>query len=534
MDRPAVTGGTAEAGPNPGSSPIGSLAAELRGIEKSFFGRPAVAGVDLDVRQGEVHGILGENGAGKSTLCSVLAGLYRPDAGEIHVEGQPHVFHSPRDALAAGVGMVYQHFRLVKTLTVAENLELAVRSTWRTLSRRQLERRARSVMDRLGLSVNPAARVSNLSVGEQQRVEILKLLSRGVRVLILDEPTAVLTPQESVVLFDTVERLAAEGASVILVSHKLEEVQRACDRITILRGGQRIAQVDAHTATPSELARMMIGREYEFPTRDRRTASPDAELVLEGLHVLGERGNEAVRGVDLTVHRGEILGLAGVAGNGQRELADAVAGLRPVSAGRILLGGGAVDITSLPVADRIDQGLAYVPEDRLHVGVAAGLPAWMNLGLRNYRRPPYSRRGVLSKRRLRQYAGELIRNFDIRGVSEHLPTRLLSGGNLQRMVLARETAERSRVLVAASPTRGLDVAAIAYVRELLLAQRDEGTAVLLMSEDLDELLALADRIAVIYEGGVVGEMPVEEATPELVGLLMAGKRSASTDLGLEG
>jgi general nucleoside transport system ATP-binding protein len=533
MDRPGATEGTAEPGPNPGSSPDRSLAAELRGIEKSFFGRPAVGGVDLDVRGGEVHGILGENGAGKSTLCSVLAGLYRPEAGEILVEGQPHVFHSPRDALDAGVGMVYQHFRLVRTLTVAENLELAVRSSSRTLSRRQLERRARSVMDRLGFFVDPAARVSNLSVGEQQRVEILKLLSRGVSVLILDEPTAVLTPQEAVALFDTVERMAAEGTSVILVSHKLEEVQRVCDRITILRGGRRIAQVDAHTATPSELARMMIGREYEFPTRDRRKASPDVELVLEGLRVIGERGNEAVRGVDLRVHRGEILGLAGVAGNGQRELADAVAGLRAVAAGRILLGDGVVDITNLPVADRIDQGLAYVPEDRLHVGVAAGLPAWMNLGLRNYRRPPYSQLGLLSKRRLRQYADELIGKFDIRGISDHLPTRLLSGGNLQRMVLARETAGRSRVLLAASPTRGLDVAAIAYVRKLILAQRDEGTAVLLISEDLDELLALADRIAVIYEGGIVGEMPVEQATPESVGLLMAGRRSGPADPGLE-
>lgn len=527
MDRPAATDGTDEAGPISGS-PEAPLAAELHRIEKSFFGKPAVGGVDLDVRRGEVHGLLGENGAGKSTLCSVLAGLYRPDAGEIRVGGEAHVFHSPRDALAAGVGMVYQHFRLVKTLTVAENLELAVQSSSLALRRRQLERRARSLSERLGLFVDPGARVSSLSVGEQQRVEILKLLSRGVNVLILDEPTAVLTPQESAVLFDTVQRLAAEGTSVILVSHKLEEVQRVCHRITILRGGRRIAQVDAATATPSELARMMIGREFDFPTRDRRRASQDVELAIEGLRVIGGRGNEAVRGVDLTVHRGEILGLAGVAGNGQRELADAVAGLRPVAQGRILLAGGTVDVTDRPVADRLDHGLAYVPEDRLHVGVAAGLPAWMNLGLRNYRRPPFTQRGVLSKRRLRQYADEVIRTFDIRGITEHLPTRLLSGGNLQRMVLARETAERPRVLLAASPTRGLDVAAIAYVRELILAQRDEGTAVLLMSEDLDELLSLADRIAVIYEGTIVGEMPVEAATPESVGLLMAGRQSGTT------
>jgi ABC-type uncharacterized transport system ATPase subunit len=531
MDGPAASGAppAEAAGPFVDAKGGPELAAELRGIEKSFFGKAAVSGVDLDIRRGEVHGLLGENGAGKSTLCSILAGLYRPEAGEIHVGGEPHVFHSPRDALAAGVGMVYQHFRLVRTLTVAENLELAVQSSSLTLSRRQLERRVRALSERLGLFVEPGARVASLSVGEQQRVEILKLLSRGVRILILDEPTAVLTPQESLVLFETIQRLAAEGTSVVLVSHKLEEVQRACGRITILRGGTRIAQVDAGKATPHELARMMIGREFEFPKRERRAASQDVELSIESLRVSGDRGNEAVRGVDLRVHGGEIVGLAGVAGNGQRELADAVAGLRPIAQGRVLLRSGTVDVTHRSVADRIDHGLAYVPEDRMDVGVAAGLPAWVNLGLRNYRRQPYSRRGLLSKRKLRQYADAMVEKFNIRGVSDHLPTRLLSGGNLQRVVLARETAGRPRVLVAASPTRGLDVSAIAYVREMLLAQRDEGAAILLMSEDLDELLALADRIAVMYEGAIVGEMPVESATPESVGLLMAGRRTPDGD-----
>ena len=524
MDGPSASEVSPASAEGPTTARDEPLAAELRAIEKSFYGKPAVSGVSLDIRRGEVHGLLGENGAGKSTLCSVLAGLYRTDAGEIYIDGELRSFHSPRDALAAGVGMVYQHFRLVKTLSVAENLALAMRSSSVRLSRRQLEHGVRALSEKLGLLVDPAARVSNLSVGEQQRVEILKLLSRGVRVLILDEPTAVLTPQESLALFETVRRLAEEGTSIVLVSHKLGEVQSACGRITILRHGHRVAQVESATATPSELARLMIGREFVPPSAQRSPASPEVGLRIEGLRVAGDRGNETVRGVDLHVLRGEILGLAGVSGNGQRELAEAVAGLRPVREGRVSLDDGKVEVTHAPVAKRFDLGLAYVPEDRLHVAVASGLPAWVNLGLRNYRRRPYSRGRLLSKRKLRQYADALVSRFDIRGVSEQLPARLLSGGNLQRLVLAREITERPKVLIAASPTRGLDVAAISFVQQLLLTQRGEGTAILLLSEDLDELLALADRIAVIYEGSIVGEMPVKTATAESVGLLMAGRR----------
>jgi simple sugar transport system ATP-binding protein len=421
--------------------------------------------------------------------------------------------------------MVYQHFRLVRTMSVAENFVLANPTRSRMVSRRAIERQVRELAERYRLHVHPSARVGDLSIGEQQRVEILKLLYRDVRILILDEPTAVLTPQEAEALFDAVRVLADEGRAIVLVSHKLEDVLRLCERITILRRGERMAQIPAADAEPRTLARLMIGRDIELPTRTRGVAQEGAELTLEGVKVLGERGNEAVRGVDLLVRGGEIVGLAGVAGNGQRELADAIAGLRPVHEGTVRLG-DATDITGASVRRRIGAGLAYVPEDRLRVGLAAGLPAWANLSFKKYRHPQYARGPLLSKRRLRKLSEELVSRFDVRGVAEDLPVRLLSGGNLQRMLLAREIADRPRVLVAASLTHGLDVAAIARVHELLLAQREHGTAILLISEDLDELFALSDRIAVMYEGRIVGELPVERADVETIGLMMAGQRPA--------
>jgi general nucleoside transport system ATP-binding protein len=496
------------------------VAVELRGISKSFFGVAANDRVDLDVQWGEVHAILGENGAGKTTLCSILAGLYRPDQGEILVQGRSVNFRSPRDAQDAGIGMVYQHFRLVRSLTVAENLLLGHPDTRFRLSRRYLDRTGAEIVARYKLAVDPNARIWQLSVGEQQRVEILKLLFRRARVLILDEPTAVLTPQERASLFASVRALVAEGRAVILVSHKLDEVLDVADRITVLRHGRRTGVVRARDADRGSLIRMMVGTDIRQSRRGPRPKDPEAVLTVRGLRVRSDRGFDALQGLDLTVHAGEIHGIAGVAGNGQPELAAALAGLRPVSAGVVEL--GRTDITHAGVLERIRMGIAFVPEDRLGVGLASGLTVEENLALKSYRRSPYSRGPLLSPSATRAAAHRLIAQFDVRGARPGLRTSLLSGGNLQRVLLAREIQERPRLLIAASPTRGLDVGATETVRQLILAQRAKGTGVLLLSEDLDELLALADTISVMLGGRIVGAVAADGANAQEIGALMSG------------
>jgi ABC-type uncharacterized transport system ATPase subunit len=504
------------------SEPLGAtvpdLVAELRGIFKSFFGVAANDGIDLDLRRGEVHALLGENGAGKSTLCSILAGLYRPDAGEILIDGGPHSFHSPRDALAVGVGMVYQHFRLVDTFTVAENLVLGHPDAPMRLKAADMEAQAKGLVDRYEIPLDPKARIWELSVGEQQRVEILKLLHRGVRILILDEPTAVLTPQETETLFRAVRAMRADGKVIVFVSHKLREVLEVSDRVTVLRGGRRVGQLSTSEATAGALAAMMVGRDLVMTERSDEAQPGPVVLGVDGLRVVGDRGDAAVRGVTLEVRSGETVGIAGVAGNGQRELTEAIAGLR-VADGKVLLNGR--DVTRAGVGERIRQGLSYIPEDRLHTGVAAGLPLEDNLVLKSYRASRFSRGPVLSARAIREWADELTERFDIRG-ARGLPVSLLSGGNLQRAIIARELAQRPGVLIAASPTRGLDVGATESVRRILLDQRAEGTAILLVSEDLDELEALCDRILVMYEGSIVGEVDVGGFDAERIGLMMAG------------
>ncbi len=497
----------------------GPLAAELRHVSKAFYGVLANDDVDLDLRSGEVHALLGENGAGKSTLCSVLAGLYRPDGGEILVDGERKEFHSPRDALASGIGMVYQHFRLVDTFTVAENLSLGHPALGLRLSQRRIEREAAEISERFGMAVDPRARIYELSVGEQQRVEILKLLHRGVRVLILDEPTAVLTPQETEVLFRSVRAMRDEGRVVVFVSHKLREVLRVSDRVTILRNGCRVSQLLTSDAKPGDLAKLMVGRDVQPPGAVSARLGPTS-LSIEALRVIAEDGHEAVRDVNLEVRVGEIVGIAGVAGNGQRELAEAIAGIRKVAQGRIVMNGR--DLTHASVNDRIRHGLAFVPEDRLEIGVAAGLSLEENLTLKTYPRPPFSRGPIIRKREIRRFAEDLRQRFDIRGARPGLPVSLLSGGNLQRAILAREIANRPNVLLAASPTRGLDVGAAEFVQRLLLEQRGEGTAILLISEDLDELQILSDRVFVMYEGRMVGEVQAGRFDTERVGLMMAG------------
>ncbi|MBT8249586.1 MAG: ABC transporter ATP-binding protein [Acidimicrobiia bacterium] len=499
-----------------------TLGVDLRDIHKQFYGVKANEGVNFQLRPGEVHALLGENGAGKSTLCSILAGLYRPDAGEMVIDGEPVVFKSPKDALAAGIGMVYQHFRLVPNLTVAENLALGHHNLGVLVDQKDLQSDAAELGERYGLPVDATARIWQLSVGEQQRVEILKLLYRDARVLILDEPTAVLTPQESQALFSTMRQLTDEGRSVIFVSHKLHEVKQVSDRVSVMRQGQMVGEIDTADAEPRDLARMMVGRDLELPTREEDESTGEPVLVVRDLRVPGDRGLESVKGVSFEVRAGEVVGVAGVSGNGQRELAYGLVGLRRPTAGSVSL--DSVDVTEANVLEHIRQGLAYVPQNRLGMGLSPGLTTEDNLGLKAFREAPYSKGRQLVPAAFKTRGKDLIAQYDIRGVVPGLPIRLLSGGNLQKALLAREVEMQPKILIARSPTRGLDVGATEAVRNSILRERQRGTGILLMSEDLDELLALSDRLIVLYEGEIVGELTARMATAERLGLLMAGQK----------
>jgi ABC-type uncharacterized transport system ATPase subunit len=496
----------------------------MRGITKRFPGVLANDGVDFEAAAGEVHALLGENGAGKSTLSNILTGLYRPDEGEIFLHGEQVDFHVPRDALDAGVCMVHQHFRLVEPFTVAENVVLGDhRGEGRSfrLRHRSIEKRVDELSKRYGLHVDPRARIWQLSLGEQQRVEILKALYREARILILDEPTAVLTPQEADVLFGTLREMANEGRTVIFISHKLHEVKAVADRVTVLRGGRTVATVSTADATPRSLASLMVGRELAAEggvARVERTPGK-AVLELEGVWAQGDRGDAAVRGVSLDVCAGEIVAIAGVAGNGQRELAETIAGIRQQTKGEVRVGGR--KLRGDPRAAQA-AGVAYVPEDRLGTGVAPSLSIASNLVLRSYREHHASHGPVLRLGAIRERAVDLIRRYSIAAPGPSAPARLLSGGNLQKVVLAREFSGKPKLVVAASPTRGLDVGAIETVHAYLRDAAAEGVAVLLISEDLDEILGLADRIAVMYEGGIVGQTPRADASVEEIGLQMAG------------
>jgi simple sugar transport system ATP-binding protein len=497
----------------------------MRGITKRFPGVLANDRVDFEAAAGEVHALLGENGAGKSTLSNILTGLYRPDEGSISLYGEAARFDSPSDAIDAGIGMVHQHFRLVPPFTVAENIILGEhRPEARSfvVNPRRIEREVADLGERYGIAVDPRARVWQLSVGEQQRVEILKALYREARILILDEPTAVLTPQEAESLFVTLRRMSEEGRTVIFISHKLHEVKAVADRVTVLRGGRAVATVDAAGATTRELAALMVGREVELARRVERLTPPrdESALSVEGLSVRGDRGEEAIRGLALSVREGEIVGVAGVAGNGQRELAEAITGMRPFVAG------------SVHVRDRklrggdpraaISAGIAHVPEDRLGTGVAPGLNIAENSVLKSYRDRGISIGPFLNWGMIREVARDLIRRYAVSAPGPQLRARDLSGGNLQKLILGREFSSNPRVLIAASPTRGLDVGAIETVHAYLREAAGEGVAVLLISEDLDEILALADRVVVMYEGELTGEFDPRTATIEEIGLAMAG------------
>jgi simple sugar transport system ATP-binding protein len=506
---------------SPGTPPI----VFLRGIAKYFPGVIANADIDLEVRRGEIHALLGENGAGKSTLMNILTGIYQPDAGEIIINGYPATFTSPLDAIAAGIGMVHQHFKLVHAFTVAENVHLGWSDTPRRASASQLEARTRALAERFNLAVRPDARVSELSAGEQQRVEILRVLARDARVLILDEPTAVLTPAEASQLFKALREFRARGNAVIFISHKLDEVLEISDRITTLRGGRRVAVENTAGCTHRKLAKLMVGREIVLGDyRDRSTESAVPKktvLLMKAVSALDDDGRPALTDVTLEVGAGEILGIAGVAGNGQRELSQVLTGLREVTTGTIEIDGAAVD--ALDPALFIRCGIGHIPEDRLRSGLAPSLSVTDNAVMREYDSPPVSHGMLFAPRAAERLAREIAEAAEVAVPNFEMPVRNLSGGNQQRLVARREMRIASKVLVAAYPSRGLDVGAINTMLRYFLEMRDRGAAVILISEELEELLNLSDRIAVIYEGRIMGDFPVQNANLETIGLLMGGQ-----------
>ena len=498
----------------------GRPAIELIEISKAFG--PVVANdeINFDAAFGEVHALVGENGAGKSTLMSIVAGLYRPDSGRLRIDGQPVQFRSPRDAIERGIGMVYQHFMLVETMTVAENVLIGQPGTGPTLDTATVSSKLRELSTRFGLDIDPDAHVWQLSVGEQQRVEIVRLLYRGARILVLDEPTAVLTPQEAEGLIRTVRLMAADGYAIIFISHKLDEVLAVSDRITVLRRGRTVGTVPAAGADRHSLARMMVGRELINPSADRPAPGTTLVLEVENLRVINEKGIHAVNDLSLEVLSGEVLGIAGVAGNGQRELAETIAGLRRAVGGRILV--GERDITNSTAATVAAAGLAYIPEDRLATGLAGGVDVETNAALRSYRSAPLSRGPILMRRAICAFADRLIHEHEVKTPSRKTRVGQLSGGNQQKLMIARELAGSPAVIIASNPTRGVDVGATEAIHALVQAHRDRGAAVLLISEDLDELRALSDRITVISRGRLVDTLPVSDATNERLGMLMAG------------
>jgi simple sugar transport system ATP-binding protein len=500
---------------------------ELRGITKRFPGIVANDRVDFDLRKGEVHALLGENGAGKSTLMNVLYGLYRPDEGEIWINGKPADLGSPKAAIENGIGMVHQHFMLIPVMTVAENIVLATEPVRNgvLLDYAAAEKRVRDISVRFGLAVDPHALVQDITVGQQQRVEILKALYRGADILVLDEPTAVLTPQEAKELFGIVKGLTDQGKSIIFISHKLNEVTEIADRITVLRRGKKIETLPAAGATEEGLARLMVGREVLLRVDKGQGTPTEPLLVVEGLEVDDDRELEKVRDVSFEVRGGEIVGIAGVDGNGQTELIDAIAGLRKSKAGRIVI--GTEDVTNDTCRQCLDAGLGHIPEDRQRRGLVLDFSLAENLALHDYDHPPYSRFGWLYPKRIVEKARRLLQEFDVRGGAPETPAGVLSGGNQQKVVLAREIDRNPKVLIAAQPTRGLDVGAIEFVHRRLVAERDEGRAILLVSLELEEILSLSDRILVIFEGEIVGEFPPGVSEEELGVAMTGGRRKAA-------
>jgi len=496
---------------------------EMRGIVKRFPGVLANDRVDFACQVGEVHALLGENGAGKSTLMNVLAGLYRPEAGEILVGDQRVSLRSPQDAIAHGIGMIHQHFMLVASHSVAENMVLGLDRPRFFLNLPRVEEQVTALGEQYGLNVNPRAKIWELSVGEQQRVEVLKMLFRGAKVLVMDEPTAVLTPQEVEVLFHTLRDMTKRGHTIVFISHKLAEVVAIADRVTVLRRGKvTAAGVSAKGVTKAQLATLMVGREVLFLLEKTKAQPGEAVLTVERLCADNDRGLPALREISLQVRAGEILGIAGVAGNGQRELAEVLTGLHRATSGAMMFGNVTLDRHANWL--EIGQQLAHIPEDRAAVGSVPGLSVSENLILKRFKRPPFAVGWSINAAAVRRNAVRLVEEYKIATPTVEMPVRMLSGGNLQKVILARETSEHPKLMIAVHPTRGLDVGAIEAIHRLLIEHRDRGAAILLISEELDELISLADRIAVMYEGRIVGEMPTEGADIYAIGLMMAGTK----------
>ncbi len=496
---------------------------EMRGITKRFPGVLANERIDFDVRSGEVHALLGENGAGKSTLMKVLYGLYHPDEGQILINGRPVSIASPTDAIELGIGMIHQHFMLVQTLTVAENVALGLPSSRGPLT--DLDRVSKRILELAniyGLKIDPSAYIWQLSVGQQQRVEIMKALYRGAALLILDEPTAVLTPPEVDELFAIMRQMGRDGHALIFISHKLHEVVEISQRVTVLRDGRKVGTRPTSKTTKQDLANWMVGRDVVFAPDRGNVELGEKRLELVSVSCGSDRGTPSLRGVSLDVRSGEILGIAGVSGNGQRELAEVITGLRKVTSGHILL--ESKDVTGLPAAELTNRMLSYIPEERMRDGTIREFTIAENMILREHQKTPFSHGGFLNLPAITHYTDDLINKFHVKTPSRDTLAKDLSGGNIQKVVLARELSRHPRAIIAAQPTRGLDISATEYVRGRLLEQRQAGTAILLISEDLDEILALSDRIAVIYEGQIMDIVRREDATPKVIGLLMAGVR----------
>ncbi len=501
-------------------------AVEARGITKLFGGIPALDRVDLRLERGEVHALLGENGAGKTTLSNIFAGIYRADEGQILVSGEEQHFRSPAQAIASGIGMVHQHFRLVAPMTVAENIHLGWSETPRVITAAALEARTQGLMDDIGLHVDPAARIWQLSVGEQQRVEILRVLARGANVLILDEPTAVLTQHEARDLFGVMRRLVAGGRTVVFISHKLNEVLEVSDAISVLRNGRHVATMAAAGATVRELARLMTGAEFDLAVDHRMTAG-EVVLELKGVEAHNARGLPALHGVDLTVRRGEILGIAGVSGNGQTELAEVITSLRRVERGSVLVNGR--DMTNAPSRAVAESGVGHIPEDRIGVGMVKSASVKHNAVMRHYRSPELSRGFQFNLAAVGDFARRLVSSARVQTRSIEAPAGQMSGGNQQRLVARREAMVAENLLVAAHPTRGLDVLAAQEVQQTILDRRDMGCAVMMISDDLDEVLLLSDRVAVMYEGVIAEVIDRVDVDRERIGLLMGGHTAVTAD-----
>lgn len=498
-----------------------NIVLQAKGITKRFPGVLANDKVDFDLRKGEIHVLLGENGAGKTTLMNILYGLYHQDEGEMLVHGKPVKIKDPNDSIAQGIGMVHQHFMLIPVFTVAENVMLGDETTKRGfLDRKTVSAKVRELSHQYGLDVDPDALVGQLPVGVQQRVEIVKTLYRDAQILILDEPTAVLTPQEADELFVIMRGLAKRGVSIIFITHKLKEVLAVADRITVMRAGRVVGTVTPQEMNEAKLAAMMVGREVILKV-DKGEAKPGKEVLrVENLHVLDDRDLETVRGVSFEVRAGEVLGIAGVQGNGQTQLAEALTGLRPAKSGKVIVNGK--DVTSKPPRPIIESGMAHIPEDRQRHGLVLNDTVADNMVLCNYYRPPFAKGLVIQQEAVDANARKLIQDFDVRTPSPFVPASKLSGGNQQKVIVARELSRDIKLLIASQPTRGLDVGSIEYIHKEIIQMRDRGVGVLLISAELDEIMALSDRIAVMYRGQIVATVESKTATREQLGLWMAG------------